>query len=118
MIGLRALVLGVIVVFTQQIASALSTPELGFESPKRRCWVFAHQNKSGGTSVKKMLKVYIRNHHDDVTEDVYDSDQWKWGNDYAQRFVQASNNITWGGYTEALRSHETRDCQWFTMFRQ
>ena len=117
MMGLRALVLGALIVFTQKIASALSAPEMGFESPKRKCWLFAHQNKSGGSSVKRLLEMYLDGNIG-VTRGLYDSDQWKSGNEYAQSYLQRGKNITWGSYTEGLRSYAAQDCQWFTMFRQ
>lgn len=117
MMGLRALVLGAIIVFAQQVTSALRAPEMRLEPPKRKCWIFTHQNKSGGSSVKRLLKMYL-DRTIGVTRGLYDSDQWKWGEKYTQSYLQEGYNITWGGYTEGLRSYAADDCQWFTMFRQ
>ena len=118
MTGLGALVLGAILVFSQQVASALSTPKLELEAPKPpKCWIFSHMNKSGGSSIKKLLRKHVQEHTDE-TQGLFGNEAWKSGSEYAQSYAQQSTNITWGGYTEALRPYMHQDCQWFTMFRQ
>lgn len=84
-----------------------------------KCWIFMHLQKSGGSTVKRILKDIWASKFT-----IYDSGQWKEGDVYLQRF---GGNLTsgdqWhvvaGGYTDALRRSSVVEnkCKWFTMFR-
>lgn len=83
---------------------------------KRKCWVFNHMNKAGGSTVKYMLKPWIESNN--VSLGLYDSSQWQDGKEFAQQYVNSNYTLTWGAYTEGLRSYGAKDCEWFTIFRQ
>lgn len=72
-------------------------------------------NKSGGQTVKGMLKPYIEDRG--ISTGLYDWRQWGQGTPYISEYLDEGNTITWGGYTEALRPHGAGQCKWFTVFR-
>ena len=117
MAGPWAIVLGVIAVFTAQVPLATSTPEVELGLRARKCWVFAHMKKSGGSSVKGLLQLHLRDERN-ISQGLYDSEEWRRGMGYAQQYLTIGHTITWGGYTEGLRPYGAQDCEWFTMFRQ
>ena len=82
----------------------------------RKCWVFNHMNKAGGSTVKYMLKPWIEENN--VSLGLYDSPQWQTGKDFADEYLRSNYTLTWGAYTEGLRLHGAEDCDWFTIFRQ
>ena len=85
----------------------------------RKCWVFAHMNKSGGSSIKKMMEPWINAQRNESVVGLFDTRQWKNGEVFARNYARADFALTWGGYTEGLRSYGAyQDCKWFTMFRQ
>lgn len=95
----------------------LRLEEAGPASDTRKCWVFNHMNKSGGSSVKRLMMPWVAQANASFA--IYDSDQWKGGSEYAQEYASADITITKGGYTEGLRAYGAQqDCTWFTMFRQ
>lgn len=117
-VGLRVLVLGVVFQLGNKFAAAQGTGEdPGFMSPTKKCWVFAQMNKSGSSTIKRMLNPWIQKHNN-VSLGLYDNREWAMGMEYAQTFVETGNTIVWGGYTEGLRRYGAQDCKWFTMFRQ
>lgn len=84
-----------------------------------KCWVFMHLQKSGGSTVKGILKGCWAS-----KLAIYDSAQWKEGDAYLQGFGGNLTsgeqwNVVAGGYTDALRRSSVVDenCRWFTMFR-
>lgn len=107
---IRALVIGIVFLFAEQLTAAQNT---------KKCWIFTHMNKSGGSSIKKLLRPWME--HNNVTQGSYDSQQWTAGMGYARGYIKMGNTITWGGYTEGLRPYgaqKAQHCKWFTMFRQ
>ena len=83
---------------------------------QKHCWVFTHMNKSGGQTVKALLKPWIADNG--LSVGLYDSDEWKNGTDVARGFLESQYTVTWGTYTEGLRPHGVRPhCKWFTLFR-
>ncbi|CAN0424533.1 unnamed protein product [Pylaiella littoralis] len=90
--------------------------QLGEEEP-RRCWVFNHMNKAGGSTIKYMLSPWVEE-RDDVSVGLYDSLQWLKGGEYAREFLEERNTLTWGAYAEGLRPYGGgQECKWFTIFR-
>ena len=84
-----------------------------------KCWIFVHLQKSGGSTIKGILKGAFREKYV-----IYDSVQWTRGNEFLETFVHslvAKNawDVIAGGYPEALRRSSLVDqkCQFFTMFR-
>eukprot|EP00752_Nemacystus_decipiens_P004974 g4523.t1 len=96
-----------------------STPEpVAFVAKEpRKCWVFNHLNKAGGSTIKYMLQPWI-DEQEEMTVGLYDSKQWEKGEKFARKFLAEENTLTWGAYTEGLRPHGGGDeCKWFTIFR-
>ncbi|CAM9969025.1 unnamed protein product [Sphacelaria rigidula] len=85
------------------------------EEQRKQCWVFTHMNKSGGQTVKGILKPYVEDRG--ISTGLYDWQQWNEGTSYVTEYLAEKNTITWGGYTEALRPHGAGQCKWFTVFR-
>ena len=82
------------------------------------CWVFNHQHRAGGSTIKYMLQAWADG-REDTSVGLYDSTQWLKGADFARGFLAEENSLTWGAYTEGLRPHVGGDkCKWFTIFRQ
>ena len=77
-------------------------------------------NKSGGSAVKQMMEPWILAHiNSKRAARVYDSRHWKTGLHHAKMYTRTDVTLTWGAYTEGLRSYGAQqDCKWFTMFRQ
>ena len=89
-----------------------------FDSRNDRCWIFNHLSRAGGSTIKYMLKPWVALRHK-ATLGVYDDKEWFKGGEFARRFLDEKNTITWGAYAEALRPHGAGDeCKWFTIFRQ
>jgi len=86
------------------------------QEPKN-CWVFSHLQKSGGSSIKTILKRGCTS----CAKFIYDSPQWCGGRAVLDRFIDRQpnrNTVIMGGYTEALRLDPIfNHCTWFTMFR-
>lgn len=80
------------------------------------CWVFNHMNKSGGMTIRTMLLPWLK--ANGVIIGLFDDIEWSSGRDFAENYVQEKKGFTYGGYTEGLRMYESRDCKWFTVFRQ
>lgn len=80
------------------------------------CWVFSHMNKSGGTTIRRMILPWLK--AKGVTIALLDDIEWSSGQVFAQNIVRNNTGFTHGGYTEGLRLYDTRDCKWFTIFRQ
>ncbi|CAM9612169.1 unnamed protein product, partial [Laminaria digitata] len=81
--------------------------------------VFTHLNKSGGSTIKNMLKQYWGPRYF-----TYSGGKWEMGSSYARSVAEdLAHGQTWnvigGGYTESLRrSGAIGDkCKWFTVFR-
>lgn len=85
--------------------------------PTRKCWVFNHMNKSGGKTVKYMLRSWVERNPPNV-EAVYDSGEWMSGGTFANDHLHSNATLTMGGYTEGLRPFGDQGCKWFTVFRQ
>ena len=63
------------------------------------CWVFTHMNKSGGTTVKRLLRPSLD--ENGIGYGLYDSPQWKRGLDFLQNdMLKRGHRMIWGGYTE------------------
>lgn len=63
------------------------------------CWVYTHMNKSGGTTVKRLLRPCLDNNG--ISYGLYDNPQWKRGLDFLQGDILKRNlKMIWGGYTE------------------
>ena len=90
--------------------------QVGDVKRKKKCWVFNHMNKAGGSTVKYMLKPWIE--ANDISLGLYDSSQWQEGKEFADKYLDSNYTLTWGAYTEGLRPHGAADCDWFTIFRQ
>ena len=107
----------VICILLSTIFSCNSVPLISNDDDK--CWVFQHLQKAGGSTVKSIL----RNSWGDEFS-IYDSGQWKIGDDFLQligdRFVNGKKwKVVVGGYTEALRRSRfvEEKCKFFTVFR-
>ena len=84
-----------------------------------KCWIFTHLQKSGGSTVKGMLRETWC-----PKCGIYDSRHWKKGDNMLEAIGEViANGEEWnviaGGYTEALRRSDSvgEQCQWFTVFR-
>eukprot|EP00903_Cladosiphon_okamuranus_P012496 g11701.t1 len=100
----------------EPIEFAVKEPSVEVKEP-RRCWVFNHLNKAGGSTMKYMLQPWI-DEREDMSVGLYDARQWIEGEKYAREFLAEENTLTWGAYTEGLRPHGLSDeCKWFTIFR-
>eukprot|EP00752_Nemacystus_decipiens_P004970 g4522.t1 len=88
------------------------------EKPPKRCWVFNHQHRAGGSTIKYMLQAWADRRGEETSVGIYDSTQWLRGEEFARDFLAEENTLTWGAYTEGLRPHGGADkCKWFTIFR-
>ncbi len=85
-----------------------------------QCWLFTHLQKSGGSTIKDILK--------DVwgaKAGIYDNWRWRFGEeaslDFGEQLATGKSpfNVMSGGHTEALRRSPAVDstCRFFTMFR-
>lgn len=93
------------------------------------CWIYTHLQKSGGTTIKRIVSdARVNSPHPcencGVNYEIYDSEQWKrgnmWMNTFANRLGAPGDiNVAMGGYTEGLRGSPRSDkkCLWFTQFR-
>ena len=69
--------------------------EVGADS----CWVYTHMNKSGGTTVKRLLRPCLDDNS--ISYGLYDNPQWKRGLDFLQNdILKRDLKMIWGGYTE------------------
>lgn len=83
----------------------------------RKCWVFSHMNKAGGTSVKTMLLEDADRQK--TSYKCYNERWYRQGKTVATEFLDSAPTIVVGGYTEGLRGQENlQNCKWFTMVRQ
>ncbi|CAN0213077.1 unnamed protein product [Ascophyllum nodosum] len=86
--------------------------EVGADS----CWVYTHMNKSGGTTVKRLLRPCLDDNS--ISYGLYDNPQWKRGLDFLQNdILKRDLKMIWGGYTEGIRPYGMSNCKWFTVFR-
>lgn len=110
----RALTLGLTLVpgltWSAEHASVARAASAPSEELKRlsgdSCWVFTHMNKSGGTTIKRLLRPSLD--ENGIKYGLYDNAQWKQGvgylkEDYLNRGIQ----LIWGGYTEGDACMET-----------
>ena len=105
---------------TASSTSATAVPTLEESVPIHdKCWVFMHLQKSGGTTVKLILRDVFPGEFK-----VYDSPHWKRGSGFLQETgdrLSAGNRmkVVAGGYAEALRQSVAveKKCRWFTLFR-
>ncbi|CAN0326209.1 unnamed protein product [Ectocarpus fasciculatus] len=88
-------------------------PELSLSPPA--CWVFTHNNKAGGTSVKTHLRSYAEERHQEVY--IASASWYKRGDKGMQDILDVQPALIAGGYTEGLRTTAFEDCNWFTMMR-
>lgn len=86
-----------------------------------KCWIFTHLQKSGGSTIRIILRNGLGYH-----PTIFDTDQWRQGQSSTTQFANKmaeQKKIVAGGYTEALRSSTTtprdkgRNCNFFTIFR-
>lgn len=71
------------------------------------CWVFTHMNKSGGTTVKRLLRPSLDKNG--IKYGLFDNAQWKKGVDYLRNdYLERGTQLTWGGYTEGERGSRKR----------
>lgn len=89
----------------------------------KTCTVFTHMNKSGGTTIKALLRAYGRSKG--LSFGVYGDREHTLGPEEAKEFLLQEYDLIVGGYSEALRSFPASNpdwavagCTWFTMFRQ
>ena len=72
------------------------------------CWVFTHMNKSGGTTVKRLLRPSLD--ENGISYGLYDSPQWKMGLAFLQNdMLNRGHKMIWGGYTEGQARGK---CSW------
>ena len=70
------------------------------------CWVFTHMNKSGGTTVKRLLRPTLDKNG--ISYGLYDSPQWKMGLNFLQNdMLKRGHKMIWGSYTEG-QTHDER----------
>lgn len=103
-------------------ASADPLLESPTESNKPKCWIFTHLQKSGGSTVKGILR-----HDPGSVEVTYDNQRWKLGDDmtgqFFRHYVARNMSAVSGGHTEALRRWATTSdgegptCGFYTLFR-
>lgn len=63
------------------------------------CWVYTHMNKSGGTTVKRLLRPALDDNG--IKYGLYDNPQWKKGVEFLRDdFLKRNLQMVWGGYTE------------------
>lgn len=123
--GLRQVWRGVVLALLSywgnvRLAGARRTPAISTSEPVGdECWVFAHLNKAGGSTVKSMLKDMWGPRYF-----TYGGAQWNNGDMFSQSvaedLVHGQNlSVVGGGYVEALRRSSDVDsqCKWFTVFR-
>ncbi len=84
-----------------------------------QCWIFMHLQKSGGSTIKAMLKDNWGSEYF-----IYDSMRWKLGDKFSLEFAErlatgVPYKVMAGGYPEALGRSPSVDsaCRFFTMFR-
>lgn len=89
------------------------------------CWVFQHQHKSGGMTIRRIMNPPKGDLDADGEIVGYGTDEWRLGG----RFVDATlvpqllgerrYRIATGGYTGSLRLSPAvaKNCQYFTIFR-
>lgn len=89
------------------------------------CWVFSHMNKSGGESVKAVLKAWTDRHNaasptspSEFTMRWYDDRHWRSGSAFAHEYLSRRPTLSVGAYTQGRLAYEARPCKWFTIFRQ
>lgn len=72
----------------------------GGEAPSTGgCWVYTHMNKSGGTTVKRLLRPALD--ANGISYGLFDNPQWKKGVQFLKKdFLQRGFQLVWGGYTE------------------
>lgn len=86
------------------------------DSDYKACWVFNHMNKSGGQTVKGLLKTWLARKR--ISPGLYDSLEWKSGAEQAESFLSMDHTLIWGAYAEGLRQFGVpAHCKWFTIFR-
>ena len=100
-------------------APGLEISESTDVSRSDKCWVYMHLQKSGGTTVKGILRGVWKDRFA-----IYDSPHWVKGDKFLQYFgrrLATGNrwNVIAGGYPEALRRSRAaaEKCLWFTQFR-
>ncbi|CAM9501502.1 unnamed protein product [Hapterophycus canaliculatus] len=108
------LLVGIVQITFCDDAGVIGTPDEN--QPPRECWVYNHMNKSGGKTIKHMLRSWVERSPPSV-EGLYDSPQWISGGSFAKEYLHSNATITMGGYTEGLRPFGDQGCQWFTVFR-
>ncbi|CAB1102164.1 unnamed protein product [Ectocarpus sp. CCAP 1310/34] len=88
-------------------------PELSLSTPT--CWVFTHNNKAGGTTVKTHLRNYAESRNETVA--LCHSDWYARGDKGIQDLLNDKPVLIAGGYAEGLRTSAFQGCKWFTMMR-
>ena len=91
----------------------------GAPREKQLCWIFTHLQKSGGSTIRKMLSDAWGSEFS-----IYDNKQWKSGDGFSSAFgekliASSTGKVAAGGYPEALRRVPPveSNCRFFTMFR-
>lgn len=106
-----------------QVAAIMDEEQLGVmgklethTSTPAKCWIFTHLQKSGGTTVKRII-----GEREGESFAIYDTWQWLLGSAVAKKYAEAlrthESEVIAGGYAEALRPYVGNECRWFTMFR-
>lgn len=88
------------------------------DAPARpECWVYLHMNKSGGSTVRFLIKSWADQQK--IKQRLYGCSQWAQGSATSRRLVHSQVSLVYGGYTEGLRPYERvgDECKWFTVFR-
>ncbi|CAM9117794.1 unnamed protein product [Ectocarpus sp. 13 AM-2016] len=88
-------------------------PDLSLSPPA--CWVFTHNNKAGGTTVKTHLRNYAEARNQTLA--VFHGGSYKSGDKGIQNLLDNKPALIAGGYTEGLRTTAYQRCTWFTMMR-
>eukprot|EP00903_Cladosiphon_okamuranus_P006273 g6155.t1 len=90
------------------------TQELSPSETTKKCAVFTHMNKCGGTSIKTMLQSVPG-----MSLGVFSERTYAKGPEELRFFLDQHFDLMAGGPTEVLRSFDrsVEDCNWFTMFR-
>ncbi|CAM9217509.1 unnamed protein product [Ectocarpus sp. 12 AP-2014] len=82
----------------------------------RKCWVFTHMGKAGGSTVKGLMDASIKHTHHTIG--LYQNHQWMRGKDSVKKGLETTKyTMIFGPYAEALRPYGGNNCKWFTMFR-
>lgn len=83
----------------------------------KKCWVFTHMGKAGGSTVKGLMDASIKHTHHTIG--LYQNHQWMRGKDSVKKGLETTKyTMIFGPYAEALRPYGGNNCKWFTMFRQ